>query len=67
MHRQFGQILLSSEMGIVEELRIVHQTAFKDNPKGEVAAEIMINYLFTEAAQETPPETTPVPPTEVRR
>ena len=46
-------------------IAIVHQTAFKDNPKGEVAAEIMINYLFTEAAQETPPETTTAPLPEV--
>ena len=42
-------------------IAIVHQTVFEDEPIGEVAAEIMINYLFTEAAEETLPETTTVP------
>ena len=29
-------------------IAIVHQTSFKDNPKGEVAAEIIINYLLAD-------------------
>ena len=30
-------------------IAIVHQTFFENNPKGEVAAEIIINYLFVDA------------------
>ena len=30
-------------------IAIVHQTAFEDNPKGEVAAEIIVNYLLADA------------------
>ena len=45
-------------------IAIAHQTPFEDEPIGEVAAEIIINYLFTEAAEETFPETTTVPLTE---
>ena len=32
-------------------IAIVHQTSFEDNPKGEVAAEIIINYLLSEPTQ----------------
>ena len=31
-------------------IAIVHQTFERDNPKGEVAAEIIVNYLLTDAA-----------------
>ena len=30
-------------------IAIVHQTAFEDNPKGEVAAELIINYLLADS------------------
>ena len=33
-------------MGDRGRIAIVHQTSFEDNPKGEVAAEIIINYLL---------------------
>ena len=32
-------------------IAIVHQTSFEDNPKGEVAAEIIINYLLADAIE----------------
>ena len=34
-------------------IAIVHQTSFEDNPKGEVAAEIIINYLLSEPTKLT--------------
>ena len=34
--------------GDLGRIAIVHQTAFEDNPKGEVAAELIINYLLAE-------------------
>ena len=35
-------------------IAIVHQTSFEDNPKGEVAAEIIINYLLPEPTEPKP-------------
>ena len=42
-------------------IAIVHQTELEDNPKGEVAAEIIINYLMDESAP------LPVPDEDVNR
>ena len=36
-------------------IAIVHQTSFEDNPKGEVAAEIIINYLLNATVEKTAP------------
>ena len=41
-------------------IAIVHQTFFEDNPKGEVAAELIINYLLAD------PGTVPPPPEETQ-
>ena len=35
-------------------IAIVHQTAYEDNPKGEVAAEIIANYLLADATAPSP-------------
>ena len=40
-------------------IAIVHQTSFEDNPKGEVAAEIIINYLLLETPAPAQPVTIP--------
>ena len=37
-------------------IAIVHQTAFENNPKGEVAAEIIINYLLADATISISPD-----------
>ena len=35
-------------------IAIVHQTVFEDNPNGEVAAEIIVNYLLADATAPSP-------------
>ncbi|MXZ01280.1 T9SS type A sorting domain-containing protein, partial [Candidatus Poribacteria bacterium] len=37
--------------GNLGRITIVHQTSFEDNPKGEVAAEIISNYLFADTTE----------------
>ena len=42
-------------------IAIVHQTLLENNPKGEVAAEIIINYLFVDAVVSISPSSIPSP------
>ena len=37
-------------------IAIVHQTDFEDNPNGEVAAEIIVNYLLADASKDLIPD-----------
>ena len=42
-------------------IAIAHQTFFRDDPKGEVAAELIINYLLSDTGTGPPPPVTPPP------
>ena len=42
-------------------IALLHQTQWQDNPKGEVAAELIINYLLSDTGTGPPPPVTPPP------